>query len=144
MKKTIIAVLCAAMLLGLTGCGNANSTSSAQGGAQQSQSEVETQQSQSEVVEYFDEKPDMVKPSAKFGATYLRNDDGTYIYSLSEDPDDAKASAQMYLAQLMGVFDVKNVDGTQYYNVYEDEEQFALVGLAKDGSDYVLAIAFFN
>lgn len=145
MKKTIIAVLCAAMLLGLSGCGNANSTSSAQSGAQESKNEV-VQESENQVskYEYFDEKPDMVKPI--LGASYLRKEDDTYYYSLSEDSEKAIAAAEMYLNILKNTdgFDVQNVEDSTYYNIYDDEEQFALVGLAKDGSDYVLAIAFFN
>lgn len=133
MKKTIIAVLCAAMLLGLTGCGNANSTSSAQSG---------TQQSQSEEVEYFSEKHDMVKPMA--GMKYMYKKDDIYYYSVSGDEIKAEAATQLYLGQLeykCGFEIEKNKDGL--YNIYDDGEKFAILGLARDGSSYVLAIGFY-
>ena len=87
----------------------------------------------------------MQKPDEEFGAKHLKEDDGIYYYSLSSDSESAVAAMQMYMATLMNSgFSIGEIEGATYYNVYKDDKQISLLGLAKDGSEYVLAVAFFD
>lgn len=142
LKANTILVFLAVATLCLTACADSRDISS----VSQTTSQSTTESVQEEkIIEYFAEVPGMQKPDEEFGAKYLKEDDGIYYYSLSSDSESAVAAMQMYMATLMNSgFSIGEIEGTTYYNVYKDDKQISLLGLAKDGSEYVLAVAFFD
>ncbi|MGN1118735.1 MAG: hypothetical protein ACI4Q4_00155 [Oscillospiraceae bacterium] len=87
----------------------------------------------------------MPTPGEDFGAKYIKEENGTYYYSLSSDSESAIAAMHMYMASLMNSgFSIGEIEGTTYYNFYKGSDQIALLGRAKDDVDYVLAVAFFS
>ena len=93
-------------------------------------------EAQSSPAEYFTEVPE-----------YKRYEDDIYYYKLSSDNDEATAAMQLYMAELMhDGFELKKVDDSLYYMVYQDNNLVSFIGVAKDedNGDTVLCITFFE
>lgn len=144
-RKSTLTALCICMMICVTACGNNSHTESPDNSS--SQVESISQEAQSSPAEYFTEVPEMKKPSNDFGAEYKRYEDDIYYYKLSSDNDEATAAMQLYMAELMhDGFDLKKVDDSLYYMVYQDNNLVSFIGVAKDedNGDTVLCISFFE
>ena len=144
-RKSTLTALCICTMIFATACGNNARTES----PDKSSSQVESisQETQSSPAEYFTEVPEMKKPSNDFGAEYKRYEDDIYYYKLSSDNDEATAAMQLYMAELMhDGFELKKVDDSLYYMVYQDNNLVSFIGVAKDedNGDTVLCITFFE
>lgn len=144
MKKVIsLLAICAVMVPCLTACGNNNESvlSSAEQSSVENTSSVES----AEEKEYFAENSKMPKPSESLGAEFIKEDNEIYYYSLSSDSEAAVAAMQIYMADVMSSgLTLEKVEGSTYYNVYVGETYAAIIGLAKDGDDYVMCVSFFD
>ena len=144
-RKSTLTALCICTMIFATACGNNARTESPDNSS--SQVESISQETQSSPAEYFTEVPEMKKPSNDFGAEYKRYEDDIYYYKLSSDNDEATAAMQLYMAELMNDgFELKKVDDSLYYMVYQDNNLVSFIGVAKDedNGDTVLCITFFE
>ncbi len=144
-RKSTLTALCICTMIFATACGNNARNESPDNSS--SQVESISQETQSSPAEYFTEVPEMKKPSNDFGAEYKRYEDDIYYYKLSSDNDEATAAMQLYMAELMhDGFELKKVDDSLYYMVYQDNNLVSFIGVAKDedNGDTVLCITFFE
>lgn len=144
-RKSTLTALCICTMICATACVNNTHTESQDNSY--SQAESISQETQSSPAEYFTEVPEMKKPSNDFGAEYKRYEDDIYYHKLSSDNDEAIAAMQLYMAELMNEgFELKKVDDSLYYMVYQNNNLVSFIGIAKDkdNGDTVLCISFFE